>query len=98
VIRRELPQYTKSLLKIKVPVVVTLAEKKQPLARIVDLGPGMIMQFEKSCDEMLELEVGRRKVAAGEAVKVGDKFGIRVTSITLPEERFQPVTPRTAIG
>jgi flagellar motor switch/type III secretory pathway protein FliN len=58
------------------------------------MGPGMIIQFEKSCEEMLQLEVGDRKIAAGEAIKVGDKFGIRVTSIILPEERFNPVMPR----
>ena len=87
----DLPSYTKSLLRIKVPVVVTLAEKKQPLSQIVEMGPGMIIQFEKSCEEALQLEVGKRKIAAGEAIKVGDKFGLRVASIILPEERFKPV-------
>jgi flagellar motor switch/type III secretory pathway protein FliN len=91
---RTLPSYSKSLLKIKVPVIVTLAEKKQPLSQIVEMGPGMIIQFEKSCEEMLELEIGERKVAAGEAIKVGDKFGLRITSIILPEERFDPVKPK----
>jgi hypothetical protein len=37
---------------------------------------------------MLQLEVSGRPVATGEAVKVGDKFGLRVNSIVLPEERF----------
>jgi flagellar motor switch protein FliN len=92
--QRSLPNYTKSLLKIQVPVVVTLAEKKQPLAQILEMGPGMIIQFEKSCEETLQLEVGEYKIAAGEAIKVGDKFGLRVTSIILPEERFSPVGSR----
>jgi flagellar motor switch/type III secretory pathway protein FliN len=87
----DLPPYTRSLLRIRVPVVVTLAEKKQKLSRIVELGPGAIIQFDKSCEEMLELGVGDRPVALGEAVKVGDKFGLRITSIALPEERFKPV-------
>ena len=65
---------------------------------IVEMGPGMIIQFEKSCEEMLELEVGDRKVAFGEAIKVGDKFGIRVTSIILPEERFNTVKPRKRVS
>jgi flagellar motor switch/type III secretory pathway protein FliN len=90
----ELPSYSKSLLRIQVPVVVTLAEKKQPLGRIVEMGPGMIIQFEKSCEEMLHMEVGELTIAAGEAIKVGDKFGLRITSIVLPEERFNPVKPQ----
>ena len=91
---RELPNYSKSLLKIKVPVIVTLAEQKQPLGEIVEMGPGMIIQFEKSCEETLQLEVGECKIASGEAIKVGDKFGIRITSIVLPEERFYPIKPQ----
>jgi flagellar motor switch protein FliN len=88
----DLPPYTRSLLRIKVPVIVSLAEKRQKLSRIIELGPGSIIQFEKSCEEMLELEVGNRAVASGEAVKVGDKFGLRITAMVLPEERFAPVT------
>jgi len=89
----DLPEYSRSLLRIQVPIVVTLAKKRQTLGRIVELGPGSIIQFDKSCEEMLELDVGRRPVAMGEAVKVGDKFGLRITSMILPEERFQPLKP-----
>lgn len=85
---RELPVYCRSLLRIRVPVMVTLARKKQPAGRIVELVPGSILQFNKSCDELLDLEVGGRRVAQGECVKVGDKFGLRITSVTLPDERF----------
>ncbi len=87
----ELPSYSRSLLRIKVPVIVTLAETKQPIGRIIELGPGTIIQFDKSCEEMLSLQVGGQPVAEGEAVKVGDKFGIRLTSLKLPGERFLPV-------
>ncbi|MDD4269512.1 MAG: FliM/FliN family flagellar motor switch protein [Pirellulaceae bacterium] len=87
----DLPNYCRSLLRIEVPVVVTLAEKKQALRQIMELGPGSIIQFDKSCNEMLELGVGGRSVAMGEAVKVGDQFGLRIRSIALPGERFVPV-------
>lgn len=84
----QLPLYVRSLLRIQVPVIVTLAQKRQLLSRIMELGPGSIIQFDKSCEEMLELDIGGRHVASGEAVKVGDKFGLRISAITLPEERF----------
>ena len=83
-----LPQYSRSLLSIHVPVVVNLAETKMTVDSVVHLGPGSIIQFTKSCDEMLDLEAGEHKIAEGEAVKVGDKFGLRITSIRLPEERL----------
>lgn len=83
-----LPKYTRSLLKIDVPLRVVLAEKKQSLAAVMELGPGSIIQFTKSCEDLLELHVENQVVAQGEAVKVGDKFGLRITSMVMPEERF----------
>ncbi len=88
---RDLPIYSRSLLRVKVPLVVTLAQKRQPISRIVELGPGSIIQFDKSCEEMLDLCLGGRKIANGEAVKVGDKFGLRITNVVLPDERFHPI-------
>jgi flagellar motor switch/type III secretory pathway protein FliN len=90
----KLPTYTRSLLKIRVPIVVTLARTQQPLSRIVELAPGSIIPFDKSCDDSLSLEVNNREVAVGEAVKVGDKFGLRITSMLLPPESFQPLQGR----
>ena len=87
----DLPNYAKSLLKIKVPVMVTLARKKQPLGRIVEIGPGTILQFSKSCDQPLDLEVNGEHIGSGEAVKVGDKFGLRVSAMKLPDERFKKI-------
>jgi len=92
----QLPAYARSLLRIQVPVMVTLAEKRQPLSRILNLGPGSIIQFDKSCEEPLLLEVAGRPIAQGEAVKVGEKFGLRITSMILPGERFQPLRPARA--
>ncbi len=89
----DLPAFSRSLLKIEVPVVVTLAEKRQSLGKVVELCPGSIIHFDKSCEEMLQLDVGGRHIATGEAVKVGDKFGLRITSMVLPEERFETVRP-----
>ncbi len=89
-----LPAYSRSLLRIKVPAVVNLATKKQPISKIIELGPGSIIKFDKSCDELLELRIGDCSIALGEAVKIGDKFGIRVNTMILPTERFKKVQPR----
>jgi flagellar motor switch protein FliN len=84
----ELPSYSRSLLKITVPVSVVLANKRESVHDVVELAPGTIIKFAKSCDEPLHLFVGDQRVAEGEAVKVGDKFGFRVTEMTMPEEHF----------
>jgi flagellar motor switch/type III secretory pathway protein FliN len=84
----QLPPLARSLLKIRVPVKVTLAETKIPVRRVLDIGPGSILQFDKSCEAPLTLEAGDQAIAVGEAVKVGDKFGLWITTIAMPDERF----------
>lgn len=91
-----LPPYGRSLLKIRVPVTVTLATARESVSRIIELMPGTILQFAKSCDEPLRLEVGGSAVAVGEAVKVNERFGLRVTSIVMPDERFVSVGRRAS--
>ncbi len=93
---RMLPLLTRSLLKIRLPVEVILARTRKPLAEILQLAPGTIIQFNKSCDEPLELAVNGYVIARGEAVKVGDKFGLRILEMTLPPERYVVLSGRTS--
>ena len=92
-----LPGYSRSLLKIRVPVSVQLATKKETLQEVISLGQGSIIKFEKGCEQLLQLFVGKHAVAEGEAVKVGEKFGFRVTAMLLPPEHFVAVKrPKSA--
>lgn len=86
-----LPAYTRSLLKVRVPVRVQLAASQEGVQEIIEMAPGSILKFDKPCDDLLQLFVGDQAVAEGEAVKVGDKFGFRVTSMLMPKESFAPV-------
>lgn len=88
---RNLPPYSRSLLRISVPVLVTLAGTRLALKRILQLGPGSIIPLEKSCEAPLTLQVGNHDLAVGEAVKVGDKFGLRISSMVMPQEKFLAV-------
>jgi flagellar motor switch protein FliN/FliY len=87
----QLPSYSRSLLKIQLPVSVHLASKRETVQEVVEIVPGAIIKFEKGCDELLHMVVGGQTIAEGEAVKVGDKFGFRVTAMRLPREHFVPV-------
>ncbi len=90
----ELPGFSRNILKVRVPVAAVLARARRSIKTILELGVGSVIQFDKSCDDPLELEVDRTVIANGEAVKVGDKFGIRLNDILLPKERFRPVEVR----
>ncbi|MDR2762930.1 MAG: FliM/FliN family flagellar motor C-terminal domain-containing protein [Planctomycetaceae bacterium] len=91
----DLPGYSRSLLKVKIPVAAVLATARKPIKSILELGVGSVIQFDKSCEELLEVEVGQKiSIGSAEAVKVGDKFGFRIHSMLLPDERFRPVEIR----
>jgi flagellar motor switch protein FliN/FliY len=82
-----LSSHTRGLLSIELPVSVTLATARKPVEQIVRLAPGAILPLQKSCAEELDLHVGNRWVARGEVVQVGEKLGLRITSLVRPEER-----------
>jgi flagellar motor switch protein FliN len=84
----EIPDYMRSFLRIEVPLSVQLASQKQSVHDILALVPGSIIKFDKSCDEMLDLVVGDQPIAEGEVVKVGDKFGLRIRGMIMPQEKF----------
>lgn len=81
-------QYCRSVLHVEVPVVVTLASKRMPIDQVLKLVPGVMIQFEKPCDSPMTLELAGVAIAQGEVVKIGDKFGIRISEIVRPAERF----------
>ena len=69
------------ILKLQVPVIVRLATKRMTLAEVMRLGGGGILEFDKSNDAPLDLLVNNKVIGEGEAVKVGENFGLRLTSI-----------------
>jgi flagellar motor switch protein FliN/FliY len=45
------------------------------------LGVGAIIEFHKAADDELELLANNKIIGKGHAVKVGENFGIKLTSI-----------------
>jgi flagellar motor switch protein FliN/FliY len=69
------------ILHMPVPVIVKLAERKLALSEVMRLGAGAIIEFSKASDEPIELMIANKAIAIGEAVKVGENFGLRITQI-----------------
>lgn len=78
-----------SILKLEVPVVVRLGERSMTLADVVALAPGVILELPKHAEEELDLLVNNKAIGCGNAVKVGENFGIRVTFIGDLKERIE---------
>lgn len=69
------------ILRLQVPVIVKLAERRLTMAEVLRLGTGAIIEFAKANDEPLELLINNKAIGLGEAVKVGENFGLRITQI-----------------
>jgi flagellar motor switch protein FliN/FliY len=69
------------ILHLNVPIIVRLAERKLNVHEVMRLGVGAIIEFSKSNDEALELMVNNKVIGQGEAVKVAENFGLRITQI-----------------
>jgi len=69
------------ILHLEVPIIVKLADRKLNVHEVMRLGVGAIIEFSKASDQPLELMVNNKVVGVGEAVKVGENFGIRITQI-----------------
>lgn len=77
------------LLDMDVSVVVALGETQIPIRRLLQLGPGSVLELDKAVDAPADLYLRGTKFAEGEIVVVDDRFGLRVQrilGIQSPEE------------
>ncbi len=79
----------KTILKLRVPVIVRLAERRMNVQDVLGWGPGSIIEMHKHSDDALDLMVNNKEIGQGSAVKIGENFGLRVTAIHAPEDRVR---------
>ncbi len=72
---------------LHVPVIVKLAERRIEVEELLRLGPGALITFDKPCEDLLELMVNDKLYARGEAVKIGEKFGIKISEVGYVPQR-----------
>jgi len=77
------------ILHLRFPVIVTLAERKLPFEDLLKLTPGSIIEFDRASDSEPDLSIGNRKIGRGQAVKVGEYFGLRITTVHPVQDRIR---------
>lgn len=82
------------ILRLQVPVIVRLAERTMPLSEIVNLSSGAILEFDKPAEAELDLMINNKCIGRGSAVKVGENFGLRITTIGSVHDRIVALGPR----
>ena len=77
------------LMDIKLELTVELGRCHLPVKKVLELTRGSIIELDKVAGESVELYANGKHVANGEVVVIEDNFGLRITSITDPEERIK---------
>lgn len=80
------------ILRMKVPLKVRLAHRRMRMSDIMQLTAGAILEFEHNVESELELLVNNKCVGTGEAVKIGENFGLKVRYIGDVRQRIATLT------
>ena len=88
-----MPADVKSLLALEVPVIVVLGERPMKLSDVLRFTPGTIIELPKNAAAALALLVNNKQIGSGQAVKVGENFGIQLASIGDVESRVRALGP-----
>ena len=70
-----------ALLDVSVPVVIEFGRTNMMLQDVLELGPGSVIQLDRTVGEPVDIFVSDRKLASGEVMVVDDHFGIQITDI-----------------
>lgn len=69
------------ILHLPVSLTVRLAEREMPVEAILGMTVGTIIEFDVSFDSQLTLHAADRTIGYGQAVKVGESFGLRLSHV-----------------
>ena len=74
---------------VPLQISVEVGRCKILLKDLLNMSEGYVIELEKLAGEPLDLYVNNRLIAHGEAVLVGDKFGIRLTDVVSKSDRVE---------
>jgi flagellar motor switch protein FliN len=86
-----LAQRVHRIRKVPVNVIVRIAERKMPLHQLRSIAPGTLLMFDKPCNSPLDIFVNNQLYCRGEAVKVGETFGVKINESNAQIVREQKV-------
>jgi flagellar motor switch protein FliN/FliY len=76
------------LLDVPLDVQVELGRARLSIEKALTLTSGAVIELDKVAGEPLDILFNGKLVARGEAVVVGERFGVRITDIVSPPERL----------
>jgi flagellar motor switch protein FliN/FliY len=78
------PQTLGFLLDVRISVSVEVGRVQMPVRQIMELGPGAVIELQRSASEPVEIHANGKCIGRGEIVVVGEQFGVRITELGPP--------------
>ena len=79
----------KVLENIEVKLTVEVGSTELKIRDLLRLNEGSVVELERLAGDPLDILANGVNIAKGEVVMVGERFGIRFTEVTNPENRVQ---------
>tara|TARA_B110000495_G_scaffold50659_1_gene42432 strand:+ start:18 stop:323 length:306 start_codon:yes stop_codon:yes gene_type:complete len=79
----------KVLENIEVKLTVEVGSTELKIRDLLRLNEGSVVELERLAGDPLDILANGVQIAKGEVVMVGERFGIRFTEVTNPEDRVQ---------
>ena len=73
-----------------VPMIlrVEIGRAEMTIRNVLELKSGSVVEFTKIVGEPMDVLVGHRLMARGEVVVVNERYGIRISEVTRPDEKI----------
>lgn len=78
----------KLILDIPVEVKVEVGHSRLSIREVLNLGPGAIVELDRTAGSPADLIVNGAKVGQGDVVVVDESYGIRITKLVDPQDRI----------
>ena len=74
---------------IEVKLTVEVGNTEIKIKDLLRLNEGSVVELDRLAGDALDILANGTKIAKGEVVMVGEKFGIRFTEVATPEELIE---------
>ena len=70
---------------VEVEITIEIGRRRMRIADVLRLGTGQTLELSKAAGEPVDIYVHGQLLGRGEAVVVGDRYGVRITELTSPD-------------
>lgn len=77
----ETPRSINFLLDIPLELTVEVGRRAMTMGELIDLMPGTVVELDRPAGGQLDIMANGKMIAKGEAVVVGDRYGVRILEI-----------------